>query len=481
MESADTRQHARDRSDPGGRQAGRPKRGRLRAAFLAGFVVAALPLVGLVSLLLRSRLDPHFENYRLHFLVFGFVGAVAFILGYAAGEAANRRRDARVFLLSLAFMTTGGFLGLHAMGTPDILFSESYPGFQVAIPVGLFVSAVFAAGSAFVDLRPGIAPAVIRGRARLQMGVLIAMGAWLVWTVARLPPLGGATDEAATGGLLVVIAIVGTGLYAVSAARYWRLYRHRWNLLAAAIIACFLLLSEAMIGVAVTGERKWHASWWEWHGLIITAYAIIGLAARREWRDERFRHLYLPTTRERRQEISVLFGDLAGFTRFAERSSPVEVAAVLNAYWGLAAPLITRRFGGEVEKFIGDGLLAVFNGRGDQPDHALRAARAALELQRELAAVARRHPQWPPMRVGINSGEALVREIGGDGHVAYPLVGDTVNTGSRLEQLAPAGGVLIGPTTYGQLPAGAVVEARAGLRVKGKADPVDAYLLLALP
>ena len=147
-----------------------------------------------------------------------------------------------------------------------------------------------------------------------------------------------------------------------------------------------MLLSEAMIGVAVTGERKWHASWWEWHGLIVTAYLVIGLAARREWRDERFRHLYLPTTRERHQEVSVLFGDLVGFTSFAERSAPAEVAAVLNTYWGIAAPLITRRFGGEVEKFIGDGMLAVFNSRGDQPDHALRAARAALALQRELAA-----------------------------------------------------------------------------------------------
>ncbi len=154
---------------------------------------------------------------------------------------------------------------------------------------------------------------------------------------------------------------------------------------------------------------------------------------------------------------------------------------MLNAYWGIAAPLVTRRFGGEVEKFIGDGMLAIFNGRGDQPDHALRAARAALELQREVATLTGRHPDWPPMRVGINSGEAVVREVGGAGHVAYPLVGDTVNTGARLEQLAPAGGVLIGESTYSRLPEGAVVAERAGLRIRGKAEPVDAYLLLALP
>jgi class 3 adenylate cyclase len=458
-----------------------PQRARPAAVVAVGVVAAVLPLVGLVSLLLRSQLDPHFENYRAHFVVFGTVGGLAFVLGYAAGEAANRRGDARVLLLSLAFMATGGFMGLHAAGTPGILFSKEHAGFQVAIPVGLLVSAVFAFGSAFVDVRPGIGSWLIRWRTPLRAMVLIAMAGWFAWTVADLPPLRGPNSEAARGSLLAVMAILGTIVYAVSAARYWQIFRQSRKLLPAAVIACFLLLSEAMIGVAVTGERKWHASWWEWHGLIVSAYLVIGFAAHREWRDERFRHLYLSTTRERRQDISVLFGDLVGFTSFSERSSPGEVAAVLNAYWGAAAPLITRQFGGELEKFIGDSIAATFNSRGDQPDHALRAARAALALQRELAALVEQHPDWPRMRVGVNSGEAVIREIGGDGHVAYPLVGDTINTGSRLESLAPAGGVLIGSETYEQLPDGAVVEAKSSLRVKGKDGLVHAYVLLALP
>jgi class 3 adenylate cyclase len=307
------------------------------------------------------------------------------------------------------------------------------------------------------------------------------MGGWFFWTILDLPPLHGPDSEAARGSLLTVMALVATIVYAVSAARYWVIFRYDRKLLPAAVIACFLLLAEAMVGVAVTGERKWHASWWEWHGLILAAYVVIGYAARREWREERFRALYLPTTRKRHQRVSVLFGDLAGYTAFAERSTSAEVAAVLNAYWSVAAPLITRRFGGELEKFIGDGIVATFNSRGDQPDHAVRAARAALALQNELAAVAEQHPDWPRMRVGVNSGEAVLHEIGGAGHVAYPLVGDTINTGSRLESLAPAGGVLIGAETYGQLPDGAVVEARAGLRIKGKVDAIHAYVLLALP
>ena len=444
-------------------------------------LAAALPLVGLVSLLLRSQLDPHIENYRLHFVLFGLVGTVAFALAFTAGEAANRRGDARVLLLSLAFMTTGGFMGLHALGTPGVLFTADHSGFKVAIPVGLLVGAGFAAASAFVDVRPGFAVLAIRHRRALRAGVLLTMAGWFAWTVADLPPLAGPNSEAARGSLLAVLAIVGTFVYAVSAARYWTIFRAQRNLLPVAVIACFVLLSEALVGVAFTGERKWHASWWEWHFLIVTGYLIIGLAARREWREERFRDLYLSSTRERRQDVSVLFSDLAGYTGFAERSTPAEAATVLQAYWGTAAPLLTRRFGAEIEKFIGDGVVAVFNRGGDQPDHARRAACAALALQREFADLAEQHPDWPRMRVGVNSGGVVVREIGGEGHVAYPMVGDTINTGARLEGLAPVGGILIGAETYDRLPDGAVVERRSGLRLKGKEDVVDAYVLHALP
>ena len=134
-----------------------------------GSVAAALPLVGLVSLLLRSELDPHIENYRLHFIVFGVVGAVAFGLGYAAGEAANRRGDARVLLLSLAFMATGGFLWLHAIGTPSILFSEEHSGFQIAIPVGCSSARSLRWGLRSSTSAPDSRPALMRRRTSLRL------------------------------------------------------------------------------------------------------------------------------------------------------------------------------------------------------------------------------------------------------------------------------------------------------------------------
>ncbi|HEU5363612.1 MAG TPA: adenylate/guanylate cyclase domain-containing protein [Gaiellaceae bacterium] len=447
----------------------------------AAAVAVALPLVGLASLLLRSQLDPHFENYRAHFVVFGLTGGLAFALGFAAGEAAERRADARVLLLSLAFMATGGFMLLHAIGTHEVLFMHQHAGFQIAISVGLLVSAVFASASAFVDLRPEVGPWLIRNRGYLRASILLAMAAWFVWTLTDLPPLGAPESEAARGSFLAILAFIGSGVYAVSAARYWRLFRSSRKLLLGAVTACFVLLAEAMVGVALTGERAWHASWWEWHGLVVSAYLVIGFAARREWREERFRALYLPTTRERRRDVSVLFADLVGFTAFVERETPTGAAAVLDAYWSVAAPLLSRRFGGDVEKFIGDAIMATFNSRGDQPDHAVRAARAALELRGQAERLAAEHPEWPRLRIGVNSGEAVQREVGGAGHVAYPLVGDTVNTGARLESLAPPGGILIGRATFERLPDGAVVEERPGLRMKGKTGIVDAYLLVALP
>ena len=135
-----------------------PVRAASRTPIAIGAFACALPLIGLVSLILRSQLDPHFQNYGAHFLLFGVMGGVAYALGFAAGEAAERRADARVLLLSLAFMATGGFMLLHALGTHHVLFAREHPGFKVALSVGLLVSAVFASASAFVDLRPAPHP-----------------------------------------------------------------------------------------------------------------------------------------------------------------------------------------------------------------------------------------------------------------------------------------------------------------------------------
>jgi class 3 adenylate cyclase len=134
-----------------------------------------------------------------------------------------------------------------------------------------------------------------------------------------------------------------------------------------------------------------------------------------------------------------------------------------------------------VHEFVGDQIFAVFNKAGDQPDHAVRAAGAALALQRVAAEIAADHAGWPPFRVGVNSGEAIVGVVGDRGHRIHGVFGDTVNLGARLEGQAPYGGVLIGAATFEALPASAVAERVPDLQVKGKSAPVVAYVLTELP
>jgi class 3 adenylate cyclase len=181
--------------------------------------------------------------------------------------------------------------------------------------------------------------------------------------------------------------------------------------------------------------------------------------------------------------VSVLFADLAGFTPFTEAHGSAEVHSMLVTYFGRLAPMIRDEFEGEVAEFVGDQIFAVFNKAGDQPDHALRAARAGLALQRAAAEIREQagHPEWPHFRVGINTGEVLAGVVGDRGHRIHGVFGDTVNLGSRLEGQSPVDGVLIGAATYEQLPPGTVAERRPDLQVKGKAEPVVAYELRSLP
>jgi class 3 adenylate cyclase len=210
-------------------------------------------------------------------------------------------------------------------------------------------------------------------------------------------------------------------------------------------------------------------------------FGAIAAAASSEWREERFSALYLEETLAGRREVTVLFADLAGFTPFSEAHEPDEVHAMLVEYFGELTPLIAEQFGGEVHEFVGDQIFAIFNKAGDQPDHAVRAARAGLELQHVAERIRAAHPDWPRFRVGINTGPVLAGVVGERGHRVHGVFGDTVNVGARLEGQAPVGGVLVGETTLAQLPPATQADGAAELQVKGKAQPVAAFVLRRLP
>jgi class 3 adenylate cyclase len=186
-----------------------------------------------------------------------------------------------------------------------------------------------------------------------------------------------------------------------------------------------------------------------------------------------------PVAEER--TVSVLFADLAGFTTFSEGHAPMDVVAMLNAYWAAAVPVIDAE-GGAIEHFAGDGILVQFGAVTDQPDHARRAARAAVELLRATDALATGHAGWPRFRVGVNSGPAVVGTIGAAGRHSLATIGDTTNLGSRLAGVAEPGQAVIGATTRAALDeaieAGTFsVRALGRVSVKGKRDPVEAWAL----
>ena len=133
----------------------------------------ALPLAGLALLLARPQADAHWKHHPSHFWLVLITALVSLVLGYLAGEAARRLGDARLFLVSLAFMTSAGFLGLHALATPGVLLGGKNAGFVVATPVVLLIAGLFAAASS-VDLSPERSAAIMR-RQTLLHGAVFAL------------------------------------------------------------------------------------------------------------------------------------------------------------------------------------------------------------------------------------------------------------------------------------------------------------------
>ncbi|MDQ3777653.1 MAG: adenylate/guanylate cyclase domain-containing protein, partial [Actinomycetota bacterium] len=257
-------------------------------------LLVALPLAGLALLLARPGLDVDWEHHPAHFWLVLSVSAVSVALGALTSEAASRRGDARLFLVSLAFLSSAGFLGLHALATPGVLLETRNTGFVVATPVGLLLASAFAAASA-LELAPATARAILRRRWLLRglLGALLA--GWGAWSLAELPPLDRPLPEEEAEAPLYALAVPGVVLYAVAAARYLTLHSRRPATLLLGVIAAWILLGEAMVAVAVA--RSWHLSWWEWHLLMATAFGTVAVVALRERRrGDLFGALYLDET-----------------------------------------------------------------------------------------------------------------------------------------------------------------------------------------
>ena len=180
------------------------------------------------------------------------------------------------------------------------------------------------------------------------------------------------------------------------------------------------------------------------------------------------------------REVSVLFADIVGFTSMSEKLTPSAIALILNDYLSRMTDAIFM-FEGTLDKYIGDAIMAVFGAPIDMPDHAARAVKTAIEMRNRLAEFNADRKSGPlfQIRIGINSGKAVAGEIGSVNKREYTVLGDTVNTASRLESsVAKPGLIVIGPNTY------AAVEGQFDLRpmgefaLKGKENKVIVHEVL---
>ena len=523
------------------------------------WILLALPLAGLALLLARPELDRHWEHHPSHFWLVLLTAAVSVVLAYLTSTAAGRYRDARLILVSLAFLASAGFLGLHALATPGVLLAGPNVGFVIATPIGLIVAAVFAAISVSAWAGPH-AGTLLRHRwrdARRPGRSRWSSGPSRPWPRCRRST--GRRRGAEALGPLRVAAVVTVAVYAFAAWRYVGLWRRRGGIVPLTVGVAFVLLAEAMVAVSLS--RNWKLSWWEWHVLMLLAFAMIALGARTEYRrsgtlsaafgglyldatlarvdrwhaeaiaavaaadargespDRVLDHLrregatdddvrllvqaarelsrldasfrpFLPAVVARRirtdpgpsrlggeeREVSVLFADLAGFTTFSENRPPTEVIGMLNEFWAAVVPVVDAA-GGSIEHFAGDGIMTIFNAAGDQPDHSRRAARAALATLAASRPLSTSHPDWPTFRIGINTGQAVVGNVGAADRHSFATIGDTTNTAARLMAAGEPGQIVISGSTRRGLGDEFAVKEIGPTRVKGMREAVEAWLL----
>lgn len=184
-----------------------------------------------------------------------------------------------------------------------------------------------------------------------------------------------------------------------------------------------------------------------------------------------------------RREITAFFSDVQGFTTISEKLTPEEVVKLLNMYLTAMTNLILEN-GGTVDKYEGDAIVAFFGAPIPHPDHAARCCAAAVAMQNALVTLRKKWVEmgYPEViaRIGINTGPAIIGNMGSEQRMDYTMMGDTVNTAARFEGANKPYGThtMISESTYAQVKDGFVARKLDMLRVVGKSQPVSVYELV---
>ncbi|PJF40070.1 MAG: adenylate/guanylate cyclase domain-containing protein, partial [Chloroflexi bacterium] len=181
----------------------------------------------------------------------------------------------------------------------------------------------------------------------------------------------------------------------------------------------------------------------------------------------------------RLQEVTVMFADLGNFTSLAEHTPPEQLLSLLNSYHGLVVGIVMEH-GGTIDKFLGDGLMVLFNTPLEQDDHIERAVQAALGVR---AALPDFHAKFEAsqrltINFGIHTGMAVVGNVGTSEIMDFTAVGDTVNVASRLQSLSGNNQILISGAVYDRIADHTTVNQIGEVNIKGRVEPILVYEVL---
>jgi adenylate cyclase len=179
-----------------------------------------------------------------------------------------------------------------------------------------------------------------------------------------------------------------------------------------------------------------------------------------------------------RVNATIFYSDIRGFTAMSETMTPEEIYTQLNQYFDAMCKIIFK-YGGYVDKFIGDCIMAVFSAPFQTPDDAAKAVRAAVEQQ---ALIKRLSDGWQAngkkaftVGMGINTGDVVMGNLGASSRMNYTVIGDNVNVASRLYNVAKGGEIIISESTYEHVRDLVEVDEREPVMVKGKSAPIRIY------
>lgn len=186
--------------------------------------------------------------------------------------------------------------------------------------------------------------------------------------------------------------------------------------------------------------------------------------------------------RNQRKTITVMFADIRSFTALAEQMEPEEVVSMLNQYFSKMVDIVFRH-NGMLDKLVGDQLMAIFGHISDEKQGANDAVLAAMKMHETVNQLmdtrTAQHQLTFNIGIGINTGSTICAHVGSENRKDYTVIGDAVNTASRLEKYAKGGETVIGQQTCNHLSSGIRVGNRADLKVKNRSKPVACFKVLA--